>query len=406
MYPGYLLMGSLAGPSLEVINTHRAVEYAQTAGLNWVKGCNECEAAGRVTAPAAGFQSPHLDNKTGDAPPWWDGNNVRDSQRFLGLMGVSIEGMDDSTRTLQVTQSTFDGGYLGSMRFKSREVVVRAVAIATDDCALGFGINWLRNMDTGKGCFNSFYTVYECCPCLCGTDCTDAACLLSCTRKRERTIYEARIAEGPSVLRRRVMPSGGAMAEVEFTIYAGEPGLYGPMQVGNQVRDAGGVPYAEPQPIAAIDANPFTRVAQYGSVLTREPVAQLVAPRVDWLRETVAVPGTTVGQYVAPVIHVTASQGTVEDVRVALVSGGTTVASYRIPMIPNGGTVTVSLARRKVTTEWGGVATDDLSYITAPDGSLVDWPGLLAKGSYEVVVDRPTYVAPVTVQVDAAGWSF
>jgi len=406
MYPGWLSLNGFGGSSVEIINTHRAVAYAQKAGMWWVQGCEECAPIGEVANPD-GYLTPLLDEKAGNPPPWWDGNNVRDSENFLGIIGVNMSGADDSTRQIDLIEGSLTGGYLGSMGFRARTIVIRAILIATDDCALGFGLAWLRAMDASQACYSSTFGLYECCPCMCAPECDDPACQAACVLPRRREVRSARLADGPKVLRRRPM-SVGIMAEVEMQVVAGDPALYTVDQVVAAFVTEGAVAHSDTQVRAAEPEDPFARYSPYSTAPARHnAVEPRVRPRSDWLRHVAEVPMPVgmAGGDVVPTIRLWAPEGTAEDVRVTLRCDDADVADFRVPVVPEGGTVSVDLGRRRVSTESGGVERENLSFAMSGDGRLVRWPSALPRGEYEVVVDRAPWSPPVGVQVEIAGRS-
>lgn len=285
MYVGYIAMGpddpfSQPVESVEVVNNMRAYSYARWAGLDWVMECDVCEGLDQITSGGKGFNSPIL-----DPAPWYDPNNP-DTWGFLGVIGMEVTGASDSTRQANVSMSLTGVGVIGPTYMAPREMVVRALAIAQDDCSLEAGILWLRRQYslTLNPCGGDPMTFFDCCPCICDdvgsggpcwvevyrelrTDPDDCdpvfwpttygelivgpppedeewcdwpdvygelrfgppgwtCCVEECLRPYMRQFHNSRVTSGPVIIRRPDM-SCGALAEIEFTIVAGDPMVHG-----------------------------------------------------------------------------------------------------------------------------------------------------------------------------------
>jgi hypothetical protein len=168
MYPGWMIIGASPVPGefadyTEIINSTRAYAYADYAGICWLNDCSECDAVA-VTTPGYPYTSPIT-----DPAPWYDQYNP-DSWGFLGVIGLDVSGADDSTRQASVHMSINGPGVIGPTYMAPRTMVVRALAIATDECSLQFGLTWLRQQYNAQHdpCGGDTLTFYDCCPCICG----------------------------------------------------------------------------------------------------------------------------------------------------------------------------------------------------------------------------------------------
>lgn len=234
---------------VEIVSTPRAGTYASTAGLPVL-----CQ-AGWFTRAALGDDD--YDDIT--EAPWYDAY-VPDSKGFLGVMGLSVEGTG-GTGGSDWTDLLSDGARPGPLRRGAREVAYTVLLLATDHAALAYGLGWLSAALRGD---------------LCDTNCDadelvvmaaqpvepvsdeDEDCSPGNLRMRrditlatdeeeaawkrgnelQRTLYNCRLLEGPEVVERRRV-SGGVVAEVTFTIKAGQPYWYGePGLVWHMVEDA------------------------------------------------------------------------------------------------------------------------------------------------------------------------
>lgn len=202
---------AIGGPFQELVNSARAYAYADEAGIPWLDVCDHCPTA----HPAGTYLTPG----TGSVAPWYSAGNP-DTARFLGVIGMDIEGGDSSTRQVTVSQSLSTGGAISAPYHGPRTLVLRGLAIASDDCGLQAGINWLQFTfaDEGDPCLADSLVYYDCCP-----DSGSA----SAYRRQYR---EARITEGPEFLEMyHHMPSGiGACAVFELTFVAANPAEYAP----------------------------------------------------------------------------------------------------------------------------------------------------------------------------------
>lgn len=398
MYAGYLKFGNTV-----IIDNHMTQQYADTLGIPWLRGCTEC--AGLAPRNRE-YVTPLKDTVK---PPWWKPNS-KDAMSFLGLYGLSIAGADDSTREVDAIEGIADGGYTGARRFKMRTLTVKAVAVAESDCALGFGLEWLHSMDTDSICNEYAVSLYECCPCVCGPGCDDPTCQQSCVVGYQREFRRCRILTGPTVLARRTMPSGGAMAQVEFQIIAQDPHYYRPATpfqfdalTGTPVNDMP-LPPAPPAPGAPVSADPFD-LSPKDSLSLWMDVPPVRTPRTDWLRveHDAPLPDDFRDPMVAPEIVLSAMHGDVEEVRVGLWIGTEEVAEFIAPFVPNLGSVRVDYGSRRVFTEYNGVERSNLAFITGHNGGPVAWPRALPAADYRITVDRAPTAPAVHVEVTMTG---
>lgn len=140
VYEGFMAFGGN-----EVINSERLRGYAETSDCppTWFRG-DRCASL----ADALG----HEEYLYSDIPlaPWYDPSLADVSSRFLGIQGLSISGLDDSTRSASSTEGIDDGGTLGRVRKGMRSVRARGTLMAQGRDALEYGISWLNStLDPG-----------------------------------------------------------------------------------------------------------------------------------------------------------------------------------------------------------------------------------------------------------------
>ena len=176
MFEGWMIIGTNdpvgnPGDFAEIVNNPRAYAYAYDAGLCWLQQCGDCDTAAVVT-PGFPYASPVL-----DPAPWYDPNDP-DSAGFLGVIGLDVVGEESSTRQAEVKMGLSGIGIIGPTYMGPRTLVVRALAIATDDCSLQYGLTWLRKQygTTFDPCAGDTLTFFDCCPCICEDDLRASDC--------------------------------------------------------------------------------------------------------------------------------------------------------------------------------------------------------------------------------------
>lgn len=391
MYVGYISIGaddpfnSPPSESVEVLNNERAYAYARNAGLCWVEACDECPDAVIVVPGGPTFVSPIL-----DPAPWYDEEDP-DTWGFLGVIGLEVSGASDSTRQSEVTMSLSGTGVIGPQYMAPREMTVRAIVIATDDCCLERGLIWLRQQFVSNvdPCGGDPMTFFDCCPCVCSSDepglrcwgidydeltntpdcALDAwwpstyqelvdgppagvdteetfcswvrtyyelgigppdwtCCVDACVVPYMRQFYDTRVVTGPTILRRPALHSPGAVAEVEFLITAADPVPHGALVlVARQWMGAESQDHEDPAPPAP-RSDPFGRRA----------TAVLERPVQPWVRQQIDVDMNRTGRWlsaVTPRLRLWAREATGR-LRLGLWAGDQLVAGWSVPYLPSG----------------------------------------------------------------------
>lgn len=140
MFDHYLALGGN-----EIVNSERAHAYAKASDcpIHWLKD-PKCDSLAGVVGQD--------DYASVQNAPWYDDDIPDLSSRFLGLYGVELAGLSDSTREASVTERTGDGAVVTGYRHGSREVRVRAWMTANGKDALEYGMTWLRNVLEPNAC--------------------------------------------------------------------------------------------------------------------------------------------------------------------------------------------------------------------------------------------------------------
>ncbi|MFJ9719887.1 hypothetical protein ACIRPQ_28845 [Streptomyces sp. NPDC101213] len=211
MHEGFM---SLAGN--EIVNSARAVAYAEAAGLTF--DCTVCE---------------HLPDFLGDDPyeevgpdaPWWDPGQPQ-SWGFLGVYGLQVAGFDSNPIERTPIPLVGDGSALGTLRRRHREISFTVGLFAVGECQLVYGLEWLASALRGSqctgGCNGDELCMFSCCP-----GCVDIPAATGEPGDGElRHLYDVGLLEGPAVTDVETLDGDILFATVSFTLVAGKPYVY------------------------------------------------------------------------------------------------------------------------------------------------------------------------------------
>lgn len=209
----------------EVINVARTEAYTENADMHWFK-------------PA--FDVPHLPEMLDHLPyttpaldpaPWYD-PDVPESGDFYGYYPLDVAGIDDSTRTSSVFESTVDGGLPGRLRHATKSAVFNGLLLGRNDKAVEYGMRWLSRVLLGNLCvgdpidhgMGTTLTFLSSEPV---EDLTvDPVVALD---KITRTLRRFAVNNGPTINAKHTMRScEGEAWVVQFTGVAGKPFMLGP----------------------------------------------------------------------------------------------------------------------------------------------------------------------------------
>lgn len=450
----------------------RTEAYARQFGLPWFKGCSSCgdnlrdalqsllgttywkvytshtdyrDVLDSNPSYASLLEGPTLTLTTPqqDQPPWFDPDNA-DTWGFFGFYPLEIRGMDDSTRTATVTRKVGDGAVVGSVRYGPREVYVRGLLVGLDHSSVMIGLAWLRNLfkddvcSPSPLCEGATLRFFSSCPTLCSTS---PECVDDCATPYLRTLYDVTVTSGPTVLN-EYQPNEGGLIEVEFTLTAGNPWVYGthlPIVVN-------GAPYVKPRygPFSPADfAEEFDIVSEGPSgtplvstwrrIETPEPepvasVSCLVDPDCPPLARfpTLPVPVPGCGDSILPdsgtqrlVVSMKAedvpqwaraypvmaisAQAPHKAIRVRFVRQSYTTADseFLVTWLPAGGTITLDATRDRVVLDCQGVMHSAEHLVVADtQGRPARWPVVSCGDSWDVLIDVPENEDPSDLVVD------
>lgn len=210
MYDGWLTTFGT-----EIVNHARLMAYrdALLPSLD-LKNCTPC---GDLIGA---LDDEPYDTPTTDDAPWVD-IDTPGSTEFLGWMCTGAEGFEDSTREANTIESLFDGGTVGRVRRKTREMRVTLVGFGVTQMAVSAGFGWLKSALNGNLCDTCDDSDDICFFTACPPEGADGDAFV-------RHLRRAKCTDGPHVLAERPMNTcGGWMMQVEFTLTAGSPYIFG-----------------------------------------------------------------------------------------------------------------------------------------------------------------------------------
>lgn len=208
----------------EFINAPRTQAYATNAGAGWFRGCMGGDDLG-VLLGEGSYDSPAQ-----DSAPWTD-PDIPESYGFFGVYPLDVTGLEDSTRVGVVVESTADGGTVGRIRHATKAVVFNVALVGDSDCAVDYGMRWLRRLLLGAACG---IQATEACS---GGDLCYLSCepvvdwegdgtlldLLDCLTPMERSLRRVVFNTGPTITAKRTTSNGGAVWTATMTAVAGNP---------------------------------------------------------------------------------------------------------------------------------------------------------------------------------------
>ncbi len=231
----------------EIVNDARTLAY-----LNAGYGPNGLEVSGGCVCPRIRELiecdgSPYSTPKD-DPAPWYD-SSIPESADFAGFLTTVFQGLG-STYARTPTDKITGGAVLGRLQAKSRTLVWHGYLFGRSECAVRFGLNWLTANLKGPSCQceGEDLDLMVCCPELTSappvSGCTSLAiarpeiCPPYSQPNAFRTLKNVGLIDGPKIISQRKTgctancgscggDEGSLIIEVEFTLVAGNPYLYG-----------------------------------------------------------------------------------------------------------------------------------------------------------------------------------
>lgn len=401
MFNGYLKM---AGQ--EIINSARTEAYAKAflPGLEVLPiSAGLRERLGHIpyVSPAA------------DRAPWYRAENPA-SARFYGLYPTALDGDDDSTRSIDVTELSGDGAVHSMPRHGSRDLRFVVMALAADHEALEEGMAWLRNaLDPGGCVANSL-----------GCGGWDAQMFASLPASPGapnplRNWYKVELLEGPRVTQ-RFASKRVATVKLEFILNAGVPWPFTPMErVTSLDMNTGVVSVTDPanEDCSAVESAYDKFINDpYFTAITPPPKAPVVAPPnildiSSWRRRTVPVPLTVTQRWgrTVPVVTVDAHSRALQQVRLRFyrrtvnLQGCDYEGEFLISYLPPNSTMTLNAITKEArVTLPDGTTVPGEHLLYGSDGLPFMWPTLSCRDAYTFVVDMMPGNTDLVVTLDVA----
>jgi hypothetical protein len=144
-FPGYFSYNGT-----EIINATRTEAYARRHRPSWFRPVYKEENLAWLLGDRE-YSGPLQD----DAP--WIETSDPNSFDFFGVYPLSVEGVENSTVTAEVVESIVDGGHVGRTRRATRSMVFSGLLLGASECAVEYGMRWLRSVVNGGPCFNQTY---------------------------------------------------------------------------------------------------------------------------------------------------------------------------------------------------------------------------------------------------------
>lgn len=415
----------------EIINAPRVEEYAKNAGLFALRPYFKNDALGLMLGEV-------YDTPLQDDAPWCDPDDL-DTYDFLGVYPLEVAGIDDSTYTSQVTESTKDGGVASNPRYASKTVVFNVALLGTTQAGVEAGLSWLKVVlaniacsSPGQACFGVEMCYLSSEPMLDTGVPTGTKDLTACLDPYLRSLHQVVTTVAPVVNAKNPLPSGGEVWLVSFTVNAGWPFTFGaetPLIEGFNdpnvlVPYVGGV-----VPVGGgFDTDGFVQTEVFCPSPTFQPIfdplcPQIVVPPtapnitlacfdfpVNYLRRQFIIPKTLIPLWgeVVPLLRIKAIKKEIRNLRVRFYADVFDTGDPNIDPCNFCGDIVFSYVPANSTLIFDG--TDEQVYVEDPrngrrradslvfgsDGGPFEWPQLSCGFSYIVTLDQPqTATAPV-----------
>lgn len=210
----------------EIVNASRTEAYAKHFGASWFKPVY------RNTDLVSILGDDRYDTPLQDDAPWTD-PDIADSYDFFGCYPLDVGGVEDSTSSSVITESTLDGGVPGRPRRSSKTVVFSLVLVGASEAGVEYGFQWLKQaMSAGpcagresSACGGTELCYFSSEPCVDWANCTGdpTDCMDPLLRNLRRIVPTV----GPVVTGKLKMTDEGTAWLVSMTLVAGNPIEFG-----------------------------------------------------------------------------------------------------------------------------------------------------------------------------------
>jgi hypothetical protein len=401
MYDGYL---SYAGT--EIMNAARTSAYLKALVPQLSV---KCDADGLADALGhAAYTTP-----ADDGAPWYKASRPVGS-RFYGIMPGEIQGSEDSTREVPVTELSGDGAIMTMSRYASRETRFKATMFAADEEAMNEGLTWLKQQLAQDACGSTI-----------GLGCAGHQAMLFTTKpvnnyqmqSFQRTFYRTEVTEGPLVTGRLGFKSVIAWS-IEFTMTSGRPWAFTlPATVGTLDLPSGASfsdPAGEDCSVANEAYDDFINDPYFTAIAKPPRPATILPPNIlaisSWRRRTATIPASTTDRWgrIVPVVYVTVGAAAAQYIRIRFYRGSTTSGcgydgEFLISYLPAGAVLKIDGVRQEITvTLANGKTVPGGHLLSGSDGRPFMWPSMGCQQGYTMTADMMPGQTGITVRLDTA----
>lgn len=386
MYDGYLALGGT-----EILNRARAGAYLRLLLGGRVDVLRE-DAALRTALGQGAYTSP-----AANSAPWVTGARPAGG-RFLGLFPGKIEGAEDSTRSVEVTELSGNGAVMTSPRYGSLEMRFVATAFALDEEAMEEGWAWLKQSlsndgcsDASLGCTGREAKLFAAMPA------TTAEALTSA-----RVFHRVETTEGPLVSNKfPVTDKGFVMWEVEFTLTAGIPWAFTTLSDVGTLNMDNASNFQDPAgENCAVTADAYNDYVDdpFFTGISRPPRPPVILPPniislTSWRRLTSTIPSAQTQRWgrVAPVVHVSTTNA-IQYLRLRFYQSGKASCNFDgefvISYIPKNAVLTLDSIKREATLRLSnGKIVPAGHLLFGSHGRPFLWPTLGCQHTYQMTAD-------------------
>lgn len=399
MYDGFLEIGGV-----EIFNRARAAAYirALLAGRVDVR----CDSAG---FPAALGHSEYLTPDIDRAA--WLKTTRPAAARFAGFFPGKVEGAENSTHGVTVTEKSGDGAVITSPRYGAKEMRYVATGLALDEEAMEEGMAWLRDVLANDGCSDH------------DLGCTGRDLRMFATMPTDqleaydftRTFHKVEVTDPPKVTQKFPV-KGFVMWQVEFTVTAGVPWAFTSLaEVGTLAMDSA-TNHQDPEGEncgAILNAYDEFVADPYFTAISRPPRPPVILPPnllkfTSWRRRTLTIPSSHTQRWgrAIPVVYVSA-EDPIQYLRLRFYREGMAGCDYDgeffISYVPANTTLTLNAITRQATmTLPDGKIVPAGHLLFGSDGTPFMWPTLGCQHTYTMTADLMPGQAGAVVILETA----
>ena len=378
--------GYLAIDGVEVLNVARAAAYVR-AFLPTVE--IKCDTP---TLPEALGHSPYT-APDDDNAPWYLGDRMP-GREFYGFYPLKIEGAEDSTYSVQVTDLSGHGAVMTSPRYGAREMRFVADGFAANEEAMEEGMRWLRDILSNRdgSCPGRTAQLFSSAP-------ADSVAAY----EKARTFHRVDVSEAPAVTS-KLNSKAGVIWRVEFTLTAGVPWPFTSLVPAGDLDMDTGTNFSDPVgEDCSVNADAYDDHVDdpYFTGISRPPRPPVILPPnileiSSWRRKTLTIPPITSKRWgrVAPVINVMVGPDDAQFLRLRFyrasegVTGCGFDGEFLVSYIPANSILTIDTITEETSLSLPDGRTVPAGHLLfGSDGRPVLWPSLGQQLEYTMTAD-------------------